>query len=235
MQVDLPSPRQPLRMSHKRVRSASPSPTSYEHERASRPTKRPTLALRIGSVDGIRREKNDWVWQTGSLHISSPPQASPSLGTGTALSATETNPNASPMLTDNEPFEPPTLQITPAPLQPPSHYMRLDSPPPTSQRRNVLTHNHDSLQPPNLSVQTSQISARRNWEAPDIRILPATPSSRFGGANSAPPSPMLVSPVVQAISSPTSPNSRKPKLTIGPRTDCIKCRDGVKGHWMHFD
>lgn len=32
---------------------------------------------------------------------------------------------------------------------------------------------------------------------------------------------------------PTTP-SRKQKFTMGPRNDCLKCRMGVKGHWMHI-
>lgn len=28
---------------------------------------------------------------------------------------------------------------------------------------------------------------------------------------------------------------RKHRVTMGPRADCVKCRTGVRGHWMHFD
>ena len=28
---------------------------------------------------------------------------------------------------------------------------------------------------------------------------------------------------------------KKQRCTMGPRADCLKCRTGVKGHWMHFD
>lgn len=34
---------------------------------------------------------------------------------------------------------------------------------------------------------------------------------------------------------PTSSNGRKHRVTMGPRADCVKCRTGVRGHWMHFD
>lgn len=37
-------------------------------------------------------------------------------------------------------------------------------------------------------------------------------------------------------SSPCSSGpSRKQRFTMGPRVDCIKCRTGVKGHWVHLD
>lgn len=32
-----------------------------------------------------------------------------------------------------------------------------------------------------------------------------------------------------------SSSGRKQRFTMGPRADCLKCREGVKGHWMHFD
>ncbi|KAI6028850.1 hypothetical protein F5J12DRAFT_808135 [Pisolithus orientalis] len=38
---------------------------------------------------------------------------------------------------------------------------------------------------------------------------------------------------------PSSPCSsgpgRKQRFTMGPRVDCMKCRMGVKGHWVHLD
>lgn len=30
-------------------------------------------------------------------------------------------------------------------------------------------------------------------------------------------------------------SGRKHRVTMGPRADCVKCRTGVRGHWMHFD
>ncbi|KAI6005471.1 hypothetical protein EDD15DRAFT_2211944 [Pisolithus albus] len=43
------------------------------------------------------------------------------------------------------------------------------------------------------------------------------------GKSCFPPSPCL------------SGSSRKQRFTMGPRVDCIKCRMGVKGHWVHLD
>jgi len=39
---------------------------------------------------------------------------------------------------------------------------------------------------------------------------------------------------VKAPDLPTS-SGRKHRVTMGPRADCVKCRTGVRGHWMHFD
>ena len=95
--------------------------------------------------------------------------------------------------------------------------------------------NRGSLAPPILSLQTDHLTPSTNPQVgPHIHILPATPSSRHAGS-SAPPSPMAISPGGSSVWSPSSPNSRRAKLTMGPRTDCPKCREGVKGHWMHYD
>lgn len=90
-----------------------------------------------------------------------------------------------------------------------------------------------------VSPQNS-FSVQQN-QGPMIRILPATPSDSqnthhqtihshtLSSDQSSPMSPMAISPAI----SPTT--NRKPRLTMGPRSDCEKCRLGVKGHWMHFD
>lgn len=44
-----------------------------------------------------------------------------------------------------------------------------------------------------------------------------------------PPPPICQSP------GPRSTSGRKQRFTMGPRADCLKCRMGEKGHWMHFD
>jgi hypothetical protein len=37
-------------------------------------------------------------------------------------------------------------------------------------------------------------------------------------------------------SQPARPSHRAgPRVTMGPRADCEKCRQKVPGHWMHFD
>jgi len=44
-----------------------------------------------------------------------------------------------------------------------------------------------------------------------------------------PPPPISQSP------GPKLTSGRKQRFTMGPRADCLKCRMGEKGHWMHFD
>lgn len=45
--------------------------------------------------------------------------------------------------------------------------------------------------------------------------------------------PMSISPESSFVQLPQS--QRKLRFTMGPRSDCEKCRLGVKGHWMHLD
>jgi hypothetical protein len=71
-------------------------------------------------------------------------------------------------------------------------------------------------------------------QAPMIYVLPATPADspiRCQDQAARPQTPPSVSQVQM-----TSPMvNRKQRFTMGPRSDCEKCRLGVKGHWMHFD
>lgn len=76
---------------------------------------------------------------------------------------------------------------------------------------------------------------------PQIHVVPATPALQTlqtpssDGSQNTPASPMAVSPQ-QSFNQLLSPqSSRRPKFTMGPRADCEKCQQGVKGHWMHFD
>ncbi|KAI0317855.1 hypothetical protein OF83DRAFT_92710 [Amylostereum chailletii] len=63
---------------------------------------------------------------------------------------------------------------------------------------------------------------------------PGFASSTMLRANhSATPTPPLHTAAY--TSSPLQGPDRKPRVTMGPRADCEKCRLGVKGHWMHFD
>ena len=74
-------------------------------------------------------------------------------------------------------------------------------------------------------------------QLPTIYILPATPGQSpltpHGQAShqgrvyaSSPNSPMSISSPSSAVS------NRKQRFTMGPRSDCEKCRLGVKGHWI---
>ena len=83
-------------------------------------------------------------------------------------------------------------------------------------------------------------SQSEHTQPPTICVLPATPrqspltpqDQAFHQAKAfanSPTSPM-------SISSPTpTVSNRKQRFTMGPRSDCEKCRLGVKGHWMHVD
>ena len=69
-----------------------------------------------------------------------------------------------------------------------------------------------------------------------IHIQPSTPSHRVPLQSSmSESSPISVSPSNSRVCSPSTPSSRKPRVTMGPRPDCEKCRMGVKGHWMHIE
>lgn len=80
-------------------------------------------------------------------------------------------------------------------------------------------------------------------QAPMICVLPATPAdSPIRCQNQAarpqtPPSASQVQMTSPMALSPTNSSmiNRKQRFTMGPRSDCEKCRLGVKGHWMHFD
>lgn len=97
------------------------------------------------------------------------------------------------------------------------------------------------------SLHAYPVSPQNNFstqqnQAPVIRILPATPSDsptahQHQIIHNQAPSPITQSSTSpMTISPPNSPAaSRKQRLTMGPRSDCEKCIQGVKGHWMHFD
>lgn len=49
--------------------------------------------------------------------------------------------------------------------------------------------------------------------------------------------PLYPTPTMLHLASTTdvSTGYRKQRFTMGPRSDCEKCRLGVKGHWAHYD
>ncbi|KAI0736668.1 hypothetical protein C8Q72DRAFT_801061 [Fomitopsis betulina] len=81
----------------------------------------------------------------------------------------------------------------------------------------------------------------------DVAMTSSPPRPRVGiDAHSEPSMPLqeptLIGPVPPSApdASITSPNPqqsapRRQKFTMGPRSDCEKCRLGVKGHWAHYD
>lgn len=70
-------------------------------------------------------------------------------------------------------------------------------------------------------------------QPPTICILPATPGQSpltpHDHQAAYASSPMSISSSSPAVS------NRKQRFTMGPRSDCEKCRLGIKGHWMHVD
>jgi hypothetical protein len=81
-------------------------------------------------------------------------------------------------------------------------------------------------------------------QGPMICVLPATPSASPSTPQEhvsrsqmpLPTSQPSPTPSVAMFPTNSSPvTSRKQRFTMGPRSDCEKCRLGVKGHWMHFD
>jgi len=252
MQVDLPSPRQSLSLNHtlKRNRSSSPTPSPTDQENnIHRPTKRPTLGIRIASGPASFRDSRrveDWVHRTGGLHLDSPhlsctDSAGPTSYANSTAPPSETGNDSSlqeeTMIAEYDGPVPPFIITPPVNVyvDPAPSYPRPNSEPPSRPVPFSQARGGNSLAPPILSLQTNHLKPSTNpvGLAPEIRILPATPSSRLGGS-SLPPSPMLISPSGSYISSPSSPN-RKAKVTMGPRADCEKCRSGVKGHWLHYD
>ncbi|KAH7922838.1 hypothetical protein BV22DRAFT_1197150 [Leucogyrophana mollusca] len=103
-------------------------------------------------------------------------------------------------------------------------------PPPPSSHSQPLIQNH----PPAIFLHPatpSDISPHQNavpFSLGDQTTQPQSPSIPPG-------SPM--SGTSQGASSPTCPfgTTRKQRFTMGPRADCLKCKMGVKGHWMHLD
>jgi hypothetical protein len=87
------------------------------------------------------------------------------------------------------------------------------------------------LHPPTIIIQPS---------TPDDTVTQPlstqTPPPHNLQMNLASPTSMLVSPLPWSANTiPLPVTARKQRLTMGPRADCEKCLQGVKGHWMHLD
>ncbi|KAF8582079.1 hypothetical protein K439DRAFT_1635630, partial [Ramaria rubella] len=264
MQIDFPSPSPMRHIIHKRPRSpASPSPLERPSKRLSRdsvgrsPSElslpgyfSPHAGIRPGNAQVTlsfaaveRRTSEDWVAKTSGLKLNSPLCG---FGQGRTVPLPRSE-NAgmdpiSPMNSVNQTHE---TMMTDEPSLPNivGHWSSLSTP-------NHCTvapyRNWDISDTPHSPFLTSLPSTEHPPVPPttlphhsDIRIhiQPATPSNHQRRSSAAPrhsqPSPMSISPANCAIWSPNSP-ARKPRVTMGPRPDCEKCRMGVKGHWMHI-
>ncbi|KAJ3726055.1 hypothetical protein C8R42DRAFT_659828, partial [Lentinula raphanica] len=197
-------------------RARSPDETNSP----SRPSKRLTLATENeyhpsrpihlhtpSSAGSSRQPSEDWVQQAGSLTIDSP----------LCPAAAGTSPFVDhAMSTDQETQNP----FGTAPL--PTTYSRPQLPP--------------------LQTSFSRPSDVRTTFhlAPSINVLPPTPDMNTpigfpSATRSFTPihdSPMSISnsPSSASVVSP----SRKHRFAMGPRSDCEKCRLGVKGHYIHI-
>lgn len=238
--------------SSKRRRSPDTSPCSLERhskrislavdsELIPSPTLPPHALSGSNSASTSRFSSEDWVQQADGLTIDSP--LSPSV----ASEAAHTNRQErmdDVMTMDSEDMS----TYGPQYSAPRSHR-------PHIQITTTSSHHAPQQQYPSNNLQSSFLSAPSQLvyslppqtalqdQAPIICVLPATPSDSptmlqdqnsrpqapSPTARSSPISPMTVSPTNSPIT------SRKQRFTMGPRSDCEKCRMGVKGHWMHFD
>ncbi|KZV92853.1 hypothetical protein EXIGLDRAFT_692216 [Exidia glandulosa HHB12029] len=177
------------------------------------------------STDG-----GDWVAKTHSLRLtsSSPFSDDPRRrGSMDSVDAEDVQ-----MVTDSPPPRPtirrPSLE--PSAMQIPQLALVIPDLPQTSTAGMSMSMSLAALDPSSLML-------------PRIAVQPATPrSSASSRATSlAPPSPLaqyaqLASPIGWTPGTPPPPSARpRPRVSMGPRADCEKCRLGVKGHWMHFD
>ncbi|KAJ4000061.1 hypothetical protein F5050DRAFT_1804418 [Lentinula boryana] len=255
MEVDMQSPASSLRPAYaptKRARSPdetnspsrpsvtailSPLPLYFAH--FSLLKKRLTLAtddehhstypiyLRSSSSAGSSRQPSeDWVQQAGSLTIDSP----------LCTAATATPPFEDHSMTTDQAMQNPSST---APL--PTIYGRPQLPPlqTSFSRPSDVRPNYATVVQPSPQVAIA-INAHHQHLAPSINVLPPTPDVNFpmvfsSATRSSTPmndSPMSISnsPSSSSILSP----SRKHRFAMGPRVDCEKCRQGVKGHYIHI-
>jgi len=231
MDVDIhpPGPHSPSFRSMRQYsgkRARSPEPSSP----IDRPSKRLSLATGLSGRAGYRtasssRETSeDWVWvqQTGDLAIASP-ACGAFAGRGIDEEKLELVADIDMAIDHDaimdENFDAPSMQglSTHSKSTPP-----LASHPPdqASDQHSVLS--SASRLPYAHSINMA--SAHSADALPEPVSTPPPPPS---------PAPMSISPESSFAQLPQS--QRKPRFTMGPRSDCEKCRLGVKGHWMHLD
>ncbi|KAF9053533.1 hypothetical protein BDZ89DRAFT_1056124 [Hymenopellis radicata] len=190
---------------------------SFDEDSPSmRPMKRPSLAIDnisaqlFSSQPSSRQASEDWVQQTDGLRIGTPGVSS----------------SPSPVVNDSDDVD-----------------MDQDSPAisgtPMSVSATPLPTNYA---PSDLSSgqYNSQLLLPRIGVPPSIAILPPTPETArlaSGSVVARPMTPLRESSMSMIPDSPTNvfASPRKQRFTMGPRSDCEKCRLGVKGHYSHFD
>lgn len=97
----------------------------------------------------------------------------------------------------------------------------------------------DSIPRRSASPSASPLSSNSPAQSP-------SPAPNTDGIPSQTPKPLMncpsmemsetIPPVSQGTQSPIirSGPSKRPRFTMGPRSDCEKCRAGVRGHWGHL-
>jgi len=101
------------------------------------------------------------------------------------------------------------------------------TPPPQSMSRSLS----DSQVIPSIThsqqIQDSSLISSTSFQTPEaFAQLPTPPNLlRSSSAAETPPCTLTAS----SISS-----TRRPRVTMGPRADCLKCQQGIKDHWIHF-
>ncbi|PBK96708.1 hypothetical protein ARMGADRAFT_1010292, partial [Armillaria gallica] len=245
MEVDMLSPTCAFHsMSKFNPSSKRPRPTD-EDSPSSRPIKRLTPALgealpslfsnslpASGSSSSSRYSSEDWVQQTGGLSIGTPGEYSESNSDDT-------------MDLDDEPSVQGSGRPVLLPLQTtfPSTSHSHDASTAYCQSPQNLSPSFSDSNAPQQQANHAQGSFRPRL--PSIDITPPTPETiRVDGdiVNMTRPrtpvsdslTPMNISMDSASPRSSALSPSKKQRVTMGPRSDCEKCRLGMKGHWMHL-
>ncbi|KAF7968564.1 hypothetical protein HWV62_30103 [Athelia sp. TMB] len=239
MEVDMRSPSFREMRSGKRCRSPPGSPTTLE-----RPYKRALFALESSTPSPIIQQpelhayhvnnnpSEDWVKKTDGLHIESASVVSgDSRHVGDDVSMTmdfeedsSHNRRQIPLPRANQYQGPSFPDVTTTPS---NWHDRFPQHPTNDLQCNIFisaSHTCD-----NATLSKNEVHAR---SIPRINVITATPldspqSLQDGNSYPAPTSSRQVDSM--------SASARKPRFTMGPRSDCEKCRQGVKGHWAHYD
>ncbi|KAJ4488038.1 hypothetical protein J3R30DRAFT_3695694 [Lentinula aciculospora] len=236
MEVDMQSPSSSLRPTYgsmKRARSPD------EPNSSSRPSKRLTLATddeyhpqpiylkNSSSAGSSRQASEDWVQQAGSLTIDSPLCTRAPPFDDYAMSTDQTTK---------------TIKQNPSNTAPvPAMYGRPQLPPlQTSFSRPSDDHQNHAAAAHPLPQAATVNNPHHQHLAPSINVLPPTPDATFPlsfSSTTRPSTPKNDSPMSMS-NSPSSATilspSRKHRFAMGPRADCEKCRQGVKGHYIHI-
>jgi len=252
MDIDLQPPPSSAFLQHTRFRQMSMGSRKRQHspDAEDRPTKRAFASTHsfafggaecadlvarqpspAGSSHGVpsgassRFASEDWVQQAGGLSIDSPMFGSANPSRENLVAGGDFD-----MAMDmEEPSQRPLTRGTSGP------FLQVSSASPKALRATLAR-----LQPQiNVTPATPPIDP---FSHPILahQPHPQQPSRPFSAASSERMTPMSLSPIQTADHIPApagiqSPRPTKPRFTMGPRSDCEKCRLGVKGHWAHFD